>query len=268
MLFRSVDDGSEESQKRLRRKGTAYLMLGFCLTKTEEYDEAVEMLKRAEEEITDLSEKFGAMNTLAETYLSMEEYERAVDKCDQIIAGESGYYPAYVNRQKAYFEMQKSQGVVDDYYRAVEIYPGYYMPYLLAAKVFFFCRQYEDAKGVLARATENGVEFSDEMKLFQVKILRNLAQSEQEREEPMGIVQELKKSVNPEETDLEDSSEIEYETALLYWDNGQLDTALKHLGMAIRQNPSRGQYFMVKGDLLRQKDQYKEALSADRKSVV
>lgn len=262
MILETVDDGSEESQKRLRRKGTAYLMLGFCLSKIEEYDEAVEMLKRAEEEITDLSEKYGAMNTLAETYLSMEEYERAVDKCDQIIAGESGYYPAYVNRQKAYFEMQKSQGVVDDYYRAVEIYPGYYMPYLLAAKVFFFCRQYEDAKGVLARAAENEVEFSDEMKLFQVKILRNLAQSEQEREEPMRILRELKKSVNPEETDLEDTSEIEYETALLYWDNGQLDTALKHLGTAIRQNPSRGQYFMVKGDLLRQKDQYKEALSA------
>lgn len=262
MILETVDDGSEESKKRLHRKGTAYLMLGFCLSKEGEYVEAVDMLKRAEEEISDPLEKFGAMNTLAETYLSMEEYEKAVDKCDQIIEREAGYYPAYLNRQKAYFEMKNAQAVVDDYHHAVDIYGGYHMPYLLAAKVFFYYRQYEDVKNVLDHARENEAKFSDEMKLYEVKTLRNMAGSRQEREEPMRLLKELQASVNPEDTDLEDLSEIEYEIALLHWDDDELDTALEHLSRAIRQNPSRGQYFMVKGEILRGKEEYSQALGA------
>lgn len=262
MILETVDDGSEESKKRFRRKGTAYLMLGFCLSKEKMYDEAVDMLVRAGEELTDVSERLGSMNTLAETYIGMGEYEKAIDICTRIVQEEKGYYPAYVNRQQAYFERQNGQQVVDDYYRAIEIYPGYYKPYLLAAKVFFFSRQYQDAKGVLDRARENQVEFSDEMKLYEVKILRNLAENEADREKPFGILAKLKKELNPEETDLEDLSEIEYEKALLFWDNRQLDAALKHLAEAIRQNPSRDQYFMVKGDILLSRNQYKEAMDA------
>lgn len=260
LILGTEDDGSEEAKKRLRRKGTAYFMLGFCLFREKEYEEAVGMLKHAEEENSDQTERLGAMNTLAETYNAMKEYEKAADKCDQILALENQYYPAYVNRQEAYFRMQQGQHVVDDYYRAIEIYPGYYKPYLLAAKVFFFCHQYEDAKGVIERAKENQVEFSDELKLFQVKVLRNLAKNEKDREEPLSILEGLSRSVDPKETDLEDLSEPEYETALLYWDNDQLDTALTHLQRAIRRNPSRLQYFMVRAEIQRTKGQYKEAL--------
>lgn len=265
MILETKDDGSEDAKTKLARKGTAYLMLGFCLSKTEQYDEAADMLKRAEEELTDdLSERLGAMNTLAETYLGMKEYMLAVDKCTQIVEEEKGYYPAYVNRQQAYFELQNAQQVVDDYYRAIEIYAGYYKPYLLAAKVFFFCHQYEDAKGVIERARENEVQFSDELKLFEAKILRNLAKNEADREAPFGILNKLAKEMKPDDTDMEDISEIEYELALLFWDNDQLDAALRHLADAIRKNPARNQYFMVKGEILRNQNKYKEAMEAYR----
>jgi len=262
MILETVDDGSEESKKRFRRKGTAYLMLGFCLAKEKMYDEAVDMLTRAEAELTDTYDRLGSMSSLAEAFIGMGEYEKAVDKCTQIIAEEKGYYPAYLNRQQAYFELQNGQKVVDDYYQAIEIYPGYYKPYLLAAKVFFFCHQYKDAKGVLDRARENQVEFTDEMKLTEAKILRNMAQNEADREAPFGILSKLQKELNTEQTDLEDVSEIEYERALLFWDNNQLDAALKHLAGAIRQNPGRNQYFMVKGEILRGQGKYKEAMDA------
>lgn len=264
MILETVDDGSEESKKRLRRKGTAYLMLGFCLSREGQHDQAADMLKRAVEELDDISERLGAMNTMAENYIKMKEYEQAIDQCDRILAEEGNYYPAYVNRQQACFELQKGQQVVDDYHRAVELYPGYYKPYLLAAKVFFFCHQYEDAKGVLERAKENQVEFTDEMKLSEARILRNLAQTEADREAAFGILSKLQKEVDPEQTDIEDISELEYERGLLFWDNNQLDTALRHLEEAIRQNPGRNQYFMVKGEILRGKEKYKEALDAYR----
>lgn len=260
LILETVDDGSEEAKKRLRRKGTAYFMLGFCLSREEEYEEAVEMLLQAEKEISDRSERLGAMNTLAEVYISMKASEKAIDQCDRILAEEQGYYPAYLNRQQAYFDMQNGQQVVDNYYRAIEIYPGYYKPYLLAAKVFFFCHQYEDAKGVIERARENQAEFSDEMSLYEAKILRNLARNKEERDAAFQIVETLLREVKRDETDIEDISEIAYEMALLYWDADSLGMALKYLNDALRQNPSRLQYFMVKGELQRGKGQFEEAL--------
>lgn len=264
MILETVDDGSEESKKRIGRKGTAYLMLGYCLAKEKRYDEAIEMLLKAKEVTADTSERFGAMDNLAHAYMEKEEYEKAVDQCEEIIAQDAGYYPAYLIRQEAYYEMRNPQAVVDNYYQAIDIYAGFYKPYLYAVKVFLIYHQYDDAKQVIDRAVENQVEFSDQMKLYQVKVLRNLAESEQDREECMHILQDLQVSLNPEETDIEDLSEIEYEIALLYWDNNQLDTALAHLQEASKKNPSRGQYYMVKGEILREKEQYQEAMGAYR----
>lgn len=262
MIEETVDDGSEEAGKRLRRKGTACLMLGISLSKEHRYDQAEEYLVRAEQENTDLYDRLGAMCNLAEVWLATKEYEKAADKCDQILDLDGGYYPAYLTRQQAHFEMHNAQGVVDDYHRAVEVYPGYYKPYLLAVRVFLIYDQYEDARGVIERALENQVEFSDWMKFCHAKTLRYLSQSEKEREEPMRILKELEASVNPEETDLEDLSEISFELALLNWDDDRYDQALSHLSKAIQQNPSRCQYFMVKAEILRGKEDYRGALAA------
>lgn len=264
MIEATVDDGSEESKKRLRRKGTAYLMLGICLSKIKAYEEAVRFLRKAEEENKDMYDRLGAMCNLAETWLAMEEYEKAVDKCDQIFALDAGYYPAYLVRQQAYFEMHNAQGVVDDYHRAVDIYNGYYKPYLYAARVFLIYDQYEDAKQVMDRAIENQVEFSDWMKFCHARTLRYLSESEEDRQEPMRMLEELKASMNPEETDMEDPSEIEFEMALLYWDDDRYEPALSHLAEAIRKNPSKCQYFMVRGEILRGKGDYEGALGAYR----
>lgn len=262
MILETVDDGNEEAKKRLHRKGTAYLMLGHCLMKTGQYDDAIDMLTRAEEENENLSDKLNAMNTMAETYLSMNVPERAADKCDQILAIEPGYYPAFLIRQEACFKMQRAQQVVDDYYRAIEIYPAYYKPYLLAAKVFFLYRQYKDAKGVIDRAKEADVQFSDDLKLLEVKILRNLAESNEDRKLPLEIAEKLAEEVDAKNTDIEDVSEIEYETGLLYWDNQELELAMQYVKKAIAKNPSRNQYLMILGDLQRNMRKYEEALKS------
>ena len=262
MIEEVVDDGSEEAKKRLRRKGTAYLMLGICLSKIREYEEAVTYLLKAETENKDMYDRLGAMCKLAETWGAMGEYEKAVDKCDQILALDGGYYPAYLVRQQAYFDMRNGQGVVDDYHRAVDIYGGYYKPYLLAARVFLIYDQYKDAKQVMDRALENQVEFSDEMKLCHARLLRYLSESEEDRKEPMRILKELKENICSDETDLEDQSEIEFEMAFLHWDDDRIDEALSHLAEAIRQNPSKCQYFMLRGEILRGKEDFEGALKA------
>lgn len=264
MIEQTVEDGSEESVKRLRRKGTACLMLGICLSREKKYEEAAEFLKRAEEETDDLYDKLGAMSNLAQVWLSLNEYEKAVDECERIFAIDAGYYPAYLTRQEAYFEMRNAQGVVDDYHHAVEIYAGHYKPYLLAIQVFLIYDQYEDAKQTIERALENQVEFSDKMKYFHAKTLRYLSEGEKDRQKPLQILQELKTSIsaNANETDMEDLSEIDFEIALLYWDDDKYDDALANLAEAIRKNPSKGQHFMVKAEILRGKGEFTEALGA------
>lgn len=262
MILDTVDDGSEEAKKRIRRKGLAHMMLGYALMKEGQYDEAVEMLQLAIEENESVYDRLGAQNMLAETYNEMQSYEKAVDECDRILEEAPDYFPAVVNRQEAYYRMSNGQQVVNDYHRAVDIYPGFPKVYLLAAKVFFFHHQYEDAKGVLERAKENQVAFTDEMKLYQVKILRNLANNSEDRRKAFMVLTELKNNRNPEESDLEDVSELDYERALLFWDDNQLDSALKNLSAAIRLNPARLQYFMIKGEILRSQGKVKEALGA------
>lgn len=262
LILQTADEGSEESKKRLRRKGTAYLMLGHCLMKTGQYEDALAMLTRAEEENADLGDKLSAMNTMAETFLAMNALERAADKCDQIIAIEPRYFPAFIIRQEACFKMQRAQQVVDDYYRAIEIYPAFHKPYLLAAKVFFLYRQYKDAKGVIDRAREANVQFSDDLKLLEVKVLRNLAENNEDRKIPLEIAEKLAEEVDPKNTDIEDISEIEYETGLLYWDNNSMNLALQYVKKAIAKNPSRNQYLMIQGDLLRDLRKFDEALKS------
>ena len=98
------------------------------------------------------------------------------------------------------------------------------------------------------------------MKLYEVKILRNLAEKREDREKPFAIAKELLCQVKSPETDIEDLSEIEYEIALLHWDNGDLNEALEHLNAAIKQNPDRMQYHMVGGHIYLDKKAYKKAL--------
>ncbi len=260
LILATEDDGTEEAAKRLRRKGSAYLMLGWSRYQTGAYEEAAGLLEKGIPELTVLSEKLSCMNSLAEVFLAMDACEKAVDVCGQILSMEKNYYPAYVNRQEAYFRLQNGQQVVDDYYRAVEIYPGYYKPYLLAEKVFFFCHQYEDALDVVKRAEENQVEPSDQMKLYRLKALRNLANNSEDRKKIFADLLFLEKAVDREKTDLEDISELKYEMALLKWDDNELDDALNYLQGAVLGNPSRLQYFMVRAEILRSAEKPRAAL--------
>lgn len=205
-------------------------------------------------------DRISAMQYKAYLLFCYKEYERCIDACDMVIQENDTYFPAFLQRQEAAFELKKGQQVVDDYYNAINIYNGYYKPYLLAAQVFFYHDQYEDAKGVLDRARENQVEFTDNMKLYEVKVLRNLAEKKEDREKPFAITKELLEAVKNPETDIEDTSEVEYEISLLHWDNNDLDEALKHLETAIEQNPERMQYRMIRGHIYLDKKNYKQAL--------
>lgn len=256
----AVDDGTKEMQRRKSRLCNALNILGDCCHRLKEEEQAEEYIHKAITEAKDERERLGTMSYLAHMLLEAGQFEKAVDACDTILEKDEGYFPALLTRQEAFFKLHKGQQVVDDYHRAVDIFQGFYQPYLLAAKVFFYYDQYEDAKGVLERAKENEVPFSDQMRLFEVKILRNLARSAEEREEPLRLISELAAAMG-DETDVEDRSEIAFEHGLLLWDDDRNEEALPYITQAIEGNRERLQYRLVRGNILLDMKRYKEALA-------
>ncbi len=267
LIRETPDDGSEENRKRISRETRACHILSGCCYELKQQEEAIEYVDMAIETAQDRQDRQACMQYKAYLLCENGEYKESIDICDQILAEDEGYFPAVLQRQEAAYELKNGQQVVDDYYRAIRIYAGYYKPYMLAAEAFFYSNQFSDAKGVLDRARENQVEFSPNMKLYEVKILRNLAEKREDREKPFAIAQELldlisHREESPEvEIDIEDLSEVEYEIALLHWDNDNLYSALNHLETAISQNPERMQYRMIRGHVYLDKKEYKKALA-------
>ena len=72
-----------------------------------------------------------------------------------------------------------------------------------------------------------------------MKILRNLAEGEEDRKRPIEICRELLSEEDHD--DIEDPSEILFELAVLCWDNHDNQSALSHLNKAIAQNEERMQ---------------------------
>lgn len=255
-----TDDGTDETRKRISRKPRIHLLLSSCyyeMGKDEEWEKEGNL---SVDTASDSKERIENMHYLANKLLLTEKYERSVDICDRIIEEDGSYYPAYLVRQEACYHMRRAQQVVDDYHNAVDIYSGYYKPYLFAAKVFYNYSQYEDAKNVIDLAKENQVEFSDELKLYEARILRNLSHNMDERILPREILTQLAENWDEENCDIKDRSEIAFERGLICWDDNEFEEALAFLADAISQNPERMQYRIVRGHIYLDMEKYQDAL--------
>lgn len=253
-------DGTEETDKRLSEQCAAHGMLSYCYYQLGREEEGDEEAKRAVESATTPRDYWENMRYRANQLLTVKQYEKAVDVCDRLLSEDEGYYPAYLIRQEACYYMRKAQQVVDDYYDAIRIYPGYYRPYLFAAKIFFHYSQYEDAKSVVDRARENQVEFSAEMKLYEIKILRNLAESKEERELPKQLIAELTEQLKDENCDIDDKSEVFYERGLLYWDDNEYEEALKYFGEVTDADPDGPAAYYCIGCIYQDMNREEEAI--------
>ncbi len=115
----------------------------------------------------------------AQIFMDQEEYQKAVDVCDQMIETDRNDFYAYVLRQKCCYEMHNGQGVVDNFYSAKDIYNGYPQIYELAADVFIRYGQYDDARGILKQAEEAEVG-SPKLDLIHLTIGRETAEKDEE----------------------------------------------------------------------------------------
>lgn len=269
------DDGSKEVRKRLSRKYVVKSLIGISLHKLGRDDEAEQVYRENIAELTGIKEKTETLYNFSLVLLEAERYEKAVDICDSIIGINDQFYPAYLVRQEAYFKLKRGQEVVDDYHNAVNIYAGHSQPYKYALEVFVIYEQYEDAKDVIDLAKKNGVQFTDSMKLREIKVRANLTKDRGELLELIKMAEALRESIKDRDCDIEDKSEVEFELALLYWNNGAFNIALEQMEKAIGMNPERLQYRYVCGNLYlarvkrdsSKKDDYRRALDEYEKAM-
>ena len=140
------------------------------------YEEALKAIDEA------LKQEPGTRNyriEKAQIFMDQEDYQKAIDVCDEMVETDRNDFYAYVLRQKCCYEMHNGQGVVDNFYSAKDIYAGYPQIYELAADVFIRYSQYDDARGILKQAEEAEVG-SPKLDLLHLTIARETAEKDEE----------------------------------------------------------------------------------------
>ena len=254
-----MDDGTEKTRRRLKRKTYAYYTIGSCYQHLNQYDKAIAYLKEGikspsedKQGVTILKE------TLASVYLDIKENEKCVDLCNEIIEDEPNYFPAYVRRQRAHYNLREGQQVIDDFYAMKEVFAGYAVSYALAMEVFLAYRQYEDVLSIYKQAEENGVK-SLGIDFNYQKYLKEQCESVDDLNEVIKALETILEKAEQEANDLEDISEVAAEITQSYMRLNNYDEALKYANKALKLNDSKPRYSWMKADILVGLARYQEA---------
>ena len=258
-----------EEPKRTSQMAEAYHSLSVCFFESEKPEEGERESRKAIATETNKRNRLDWRHYLAGRYLAFEEYERAVEECDEILAEDEGYYPAYLVRQEAAYHLEKAQQVVDDYYRAIDLFAGYDRPYFYAAMIFYDYSQYQDAIGVIERAKENEVEFSEKLRFLEAQIRRMLAENAEDREKVMELLDALLYETEGDNGELKEDGtskdgpkrvELLFEKALLFWDDEKYTEAVVMVQEVLKQDTENPYYRFMLGNILRDMGNYEEAL--------
>lgn len=258
-----------EEPKRISQMAEAYHSLSVCFFETEKPEEGERESRKAIAIETNKRSRLDWRHYLAGRYLAFEEYERAVEECDEILAEDEGYYPAYLVRQEAAYHLEKAQQVVDDYYRAIDLFAGYDRPYFYAAMIFYDYSQYQDAIGVIERAKENEVEFSEKLRFLEAQIQRMLAENAEDREKVMELLDALLYETEADNGELKEDNtskdapkrvELLFEKALVFWDDEKYTEAVVMMQEVLKLDAENPYYHFMLGNILRDMGNYDEAL--------
>lgn len=260
-----------DAEERTAKMAQAHRILGVCFFDMGNREEGERETRTALAMETEERSRLDCKSYLANKYLSFKEYERAVEECDEILAADENYYPAYLVRQEACYHLKRGQQVVDDYYRAIALYPGYDRPYLYAAMIFYNYSQYKDAIGVIERARENEVAFSNRLCFQEAKILRMLSESAEERQKVMELLDALlyateddngqsRQEDDAQQGDHLNRAELIFEKALVFEGDEKLLDAVALVREAMKLDPKEPYYHLVLGNLLRDMQNYGESL--------
>ena len=324
LIDETENDGTREMEKRKKRHSLALFSIGVCLwemelakdirdnekntisdgdafrnkEKQERLDEAESYINQSIEEEENRLVMLSYMEQLAKFYLADKQYEKCVDECTEIIRLDSGFFPAYVHRQRANYELKNAREVVDDYFECIEIYPEYAPPYILAAEVFFAFEQYDDIENIILKAREAHIE-SDALELYEIRVLHYKEFSHENLQKALEKLEALENKIekrtlelkhnegnndikhkdnadNDEDragsedkdiraTDIEKDEDIVREHVLICWDLDENERAISMIDEYVNAHPDCFSLQNLKIDILNQMGNSMEALKLCKK---
>lgn len=279
IIEESPDDGSREMQKRKNRLSLAHFSVGVSMWEIayrnrkrvnpkEDMETAAAYIKMAIDEEKNALVRFSYMEQLAKFHLENKKYKECISLCDEIIEKDSGFFPAYVHRQKANFEMKNAKEVIDDFFACKELYPKYSRPYILAAEVFMAFEQYDDVESVIDAGAEAELD-SDGLELYRIKCIHYKEFTKENVEKAFEAILRLKEKINSRTkenpTDIEDFADVEKEMAVLYWDQDNVDKAIETIDAYLKENPESITMLHLKADVLNREKRFEDAIEVCKK---
>ncbi len=194
-------------------------------------------------------------------FMEREEYQKAIDVCDEMIDTDRNDFYAYVLRQKCCYEMHNGQGVVDNFYSAKDIYAGYPQIYELAADVFIRYSQYEDAKGILKQAEEGDVG-SPKLDLLHLTIARETAEKDEEFKAAYEEAKKLEEKFKEHRDQVSDENQAElyYEMARCCRGLDRQRDALKYIEKACSLHRDK-LYLWIRANTLADLKEYDKSMA-------
>ncbi len=163
------DSVTDSDLKKIKRHGYCYYLLGSAKYKTGEVEEGIKLIRKSIETEKEMSDIPYYKETLGMIYHEIKDYPNAMEIWNDLIAENKYTITFYIHRQETAFYMRDAQLVIDDYHLISQHAPLYVRGYYYPAKVFIIYEQYEDAKDVLKKASDAGVE-SNSLDLLRAEI--------------------------------------------------------------------------------------------------
>ena len=208
---------------------------------------------------------------LLDLLIESEQYEKAVELADEILAWNNEWFPALVKKQEACYQLERAQEVVDLFYQAKELYPSYSKIYELAVNVFCDYRQFQDAERVLAQAREQKAEgFGLDLAELHCKEMQS--RCDIEYYETLKKAEELLKKFEEGNATKTEFAKLYFEMAVLeycqYYKEfihpGKAEEYIKK-AIDLRKNESLksvASYYFTYGQILCAAEKYREAIDA------
>ena len=177
--------------------------IGSCYEESGDYDKAREYLKKAIS-IEHPEVKF-SYEALCRMEFKLRNYEECIRIAKEIFDKFGDNYTAYIHLAKSYYELDELNKTIDVCEQIIKLYPYYYEAYKLEMELYEYVEQYEDIKYTIERYDSTGAK-SDQIEYFRAWWL---GEQEDKYEESNKILFEiLDKKYNSANTDMDDYNNV------------------------------------------------------------
>lgn len=247
------DDISEDSRSKRKRYEYVNFLIANCYLKTKKYDDARKYLeialKKEHEEIV-LS-----LEACCELEYETGNDDACIDACEKLLERDSISYLAYNYMSKAYFRMEYLRDALNCCEHAIALYPYVSDPYALEVKIYLKVNQCDAARMVIERYRSMGIE-SDRIDLSEALIYGE----DKQYDKAVDIIKGTVGRSNPEESDMDDFSELYMMLGFYMEKLGDIENAKKQYMKVTELYPEHRNAYGMLANIVRDEGNYKQAL--------